>query len=198
MWQKYLGTPKNDTPAQRRVAYRNYVLFSVGISIGLRASDLVRLKVRDFTGPKMYVIEEKTGKGREITVDPRVRAMVMKYAGELGLHANDDLFWAYGKSEHITAGNLNDQIIVPAAKALGLDPKLYGSHTLRKTYAYQFYMAANSISQERGYRALSVLCRELNHSSEAITLRYIGIDEEEVREICGLTVDQYDLDYDDE
>ena len=37
-----------------------------------------------------------------------------------------------------------------------------------------------------------MLCKELGHSSEAITLCYIGIDKEEVCEICGLTADQYD------
>lgn len=192
-WQSYLSTPKSDTPARRRVAYRNFVLFTLGISLGLRASDLVLRTVNDFKSDKMYVIEQKTGKGREIAVDSRLRDMVTRYAKELNLGGNDYLFWTSCGDKHLTPKTITDKIIRPAAVALGLDPMLYGSHTLRKTFAYQYYKAANAISKERGYRALSVLCRELNHSSEAITLRYIGIDAEESAEILGLTIDQYNL-----
>lgn len=193
LWQKYLATPKGNTPARRRVAYRNFILFTVGISIGLRVSDLVRLKVSDFESDRLYIIEQKTGKGREVALDARLREMVARYAAELHLAKNDYLFWTACGHEHLTPQTVNDKIMQPAAKALGVDPKSYGSHTLRKTFAYQYYKAANAISKERGYRALSVLCRELNHSSEAITLRYIGIDAEESAEILGLTVDQYNL-----
>ena len=192
-WQRYLSTPKAETPARKRVAYRNFVLFTLGISIGLRASDLVRLKASDFRGDKLYVIEQKTGKGREIALDARVKEMVQRYADELHLAPDGYLFWTSCGVDHLTPKSVTDKIMRPAAKALGLNPQLYGSHTLRKTFAYQFYKAANAISRERGYRALSVLCRELNHSSEAVTLRYIGIDAEESAEILGLTIDQYNL-----
>lgn len=192
-WQKYLATPKGGTPARRRVAYRNFVLFTVGISIGLRISDLVRLKVSDFSADKLYIIEQKTGKGREVALDARLREMVRQYAEDLHLATNGYLFWTACGTDHLTPKTVNDKIMRPAAIGLGLDPRSYGTHTLRKTFAYQYYKAANAISRERGYRALSVLCRELNHSSEAITLRYIGIDAEESAEILGLTVDQYNL-----
>jgi integrase len=193
MWQNYLSTPKANTPARRRVAYRNFILFTLGISLGLRASDLVRLKVSDFKGDRLYIVEVKTGKGREIALDARVRDMVTRYANDLRLCDDNYLFWTSCGEEHLTPKSVTDKIMRPAAVALGLDPSRYGSHTLRKTFAYQYYKAANAISRERGYRALSVLCRELNHSSEAITLRYIGIDAEESAEILGLTVAQYNL-----
>lgn len=199
LWQKTIGTPEHDTKAQRECAYRNFVLFTVGVAIGLRVSDLVLLKVKDFTSDKLYVIEKKTGKGREVMLSTKLREMVMTYADAVGLKQEDYLFWQYGHHDvPMTPGNVNDHIIRRTAKRLGLDQKLYGSHTLRKTYAYQFYVTANAISKERGYRALSILCKVLNHSSEAITLRYIGIDEEEISEICGLTMDKYNMDYDDD
>lgn len=198
MWQKAIGTPEKDTPGQRFCAYRNFVLFTVGISVGLRASDLVRLKLDDFAGDKLYIIEQKTGKGREIKISQKLKDMVMKYAETYGIHAGEYLFPVYRTGEQMVPDTINDHIIKQTAKKLGLDPKLYGSHTMRKTYAYQFYKTANEISKERGYRALSILCKELNHSSEAITLRYIGIDEEEIAEICNLTTDKYDMDYAEE
>lgn len=197
-WQRAIGTPKHDSPAQKRCAYRNFVLFTVGISIGLRVSDLVQLKLDNFASDRMYIIEKKTQKGREIMLTQGLRDMVFKYANAVGIHAGDYLFPVYGRKTPMSAQNVNDHIIRDTAVKLGLDPTLYGSHTMRKTYAYQFYKTANEISKERGYRALSILCKELNHSSEAITLRYIGIDEEEIAEIRGLTINQYNLDYDED
>ena len=55
---------------RRRLAYRNLVLFRLGCNVGLRGGDLVQLKAGQFVGtdgsPKdtVYVIEQKTGKGR--------------------------------------------------------------------------------------------------------------------------------------
>lgn len=183
---------------RKKTAYRNGVLFRTGISIGLRAGDLVKLKANQFLkadgSPRdaLYVIEQKTNKGREIKLDSRLADMVARYVEDLKIGSNDYLFWSQDSTGHILRKSLNDNIIRPAAQRLGLDVRLYGSHTLRKTYAYQFYTQANALSRERGYRALSMLCKELGHSSEAITLCYIGIDKEEVCEICGLTADQYD------
>lgn len=192
--QVLLGAPR------KRTAYRNGVLFRTGINVGLRAGDLVKLKADQFLGrdgsPRdtLYVIEEKTNKGREIKIDQRVGNMIAQYVEDLKLDLDDYLFWSQ-EGGYVLRKTLNDNIIVPTAKKLGWDAKLYGSHTLRKTYAYQFYTQANALSRERGYRALSMLCKELGHSSEAITLCYIGIDKEEVCEICGLSADQYDWEF---
>lgn len=52
--------------------------------------------------------------------------------------------------------------------------------------------AGTTPESERGYRALSMLCKELGHSNEAITLCYIGIEAEEIKEICNLSAKDYD------
>jgi integrase len=182
---------------RKRTAVRNLNLFDLGISVGLRASDLVTLKASNFVKKDgsqrdfLYVVEKKTGKGREIFIDRREFDSVCAYIEQAQILYDGWLFPSQ-QGDFITAKSLNDKIIVPTAKLMGLDSLYYGSHTLRKTFAYQFYTAANALSKERGYRALSILCRELNHSSEAITLSYIGIAKEEVQEICGLSADQVD------
>lgn len=187
-----LATPERNTPGRIRVAERNSLMFIVGITTGLRQSDLTNLKASDINRYKngsIYVVEKKTGKGRSIAVHENVISKVREYMQKYSLCGNDRLF------DSQTGGQMErhrwDRIIVKAAKDLGWNPILYGSHTIRKTYAYQFYMAANKISRENGYRALSILCKELHHSSEAITLAYIGIDEEEIRKVCDLTTEQY-------
>ena len=139
----------------------------------------------------MYVIEQKTGKGRELKISDEVATMVAQYTDDMHLDSKDFLFGSQ-KGGCLTRKTLNDDIIVPAAVRLGWNPLLYGSHTMRKTYAYRFYTQAQHLSQERGYRALSMLCKELGHSNEAITLCYIGIEAEEIKEICNLSAKDYD------
>ena len=117
--------------------------------------------------------------------------MVAQYTDDMHLASEDFLFGSQ-KGGCLTRKTLNDDIIVPAAVRLGWNPLLYGSHTMRKTYAYRFYTQAQHLSQERGYRALSMLCKELGHSNEAITLCYIGIEAEEIKEICNLSAKDYD------
>ena len=195
----YLATPTKDTECSKRVAKRNSLLFLLGISTGLRASDLVMLKVEHFmkyTGNgTIYVVEKKTRKGREIAVPANIVGVVNKYIKDEHLGYNDYIFRSnmdnFSDGEPYLITTSVNRILVRAAKALGWDERLYGTHTLRKTYAYQFYQTANKISKENGYRALSILCKELNHSSEAITLAYIGIEQEEICKICDLTAEKY-------
>ena len=54
----------------------------------------------------------------------------------------------------------------------------YGTHTLRKTWSYHIYMSNSS-----NPRILAILQKALNHSSQAVTLRYIGIEQEEILDL---------------
>ena len=48
----------------------------------------------------------------------------------------------------------------------------YGAHTLRKTWGYQ-QRVAHGVGFE-------IICKRYNHSSPAITMRYLGIGDKEV------------------
>ena len=43
---------------------------------------------------------------------------------------------------------------------------------MRKTFGYKYY---------RQFRDIPTLMKILNHSSQAVTIRYIGLEEEEIR-----------------
>ena len=186
-----LAKPVKDTPGRKKTASRNAMMFLVGINTGLRNSDIISLTAKPFLTGKneIYVIEKKTGKGRVIQVAENIMQVVRKYIKDNGI-AEDELLFSSQGGGKLNRKELN-RIIQTAIQKLGWDITKYGSHTLRKTYAYQFYTAANKRSKESGYRALSILCKTLNHSSEAITLAYIGIDQEEICEICNITSEQY-------
>ena len=62
------------------------------------------------------------------------------------------------------------RIINAACKKAHLEGN-FGTHTLRKTFGYHFY---------KQFKDIAMLQKILNHSHPSITLRYIGIDEEEI------------------
>lgn len=190
--EEVLATPTKNTPSKQRIADRNSMIFMLGICTGLRASDLVRVTPNHInkSNNTLYIVEQKTGKGRTVNLSENILSAIDAYISKYGIGSEDLLFPSQKFGTPMTVLSLND-IIVEAAKSLGWDARFYGTHTMRKTYAYQFYTAANKLSRERGYRALSILCKELNHSSEAITLAYIGIAQEEVCEICNISTEQY-------
>lgn len=51
----------------------------------------------------------------------------------------------------------------------------YGTHTLRKTFGY--------IQRTKYGVSFEVLCKRFGHSSPSVTMRYLGIDDREVKGI---------------
>lgn len=60
--------------------------------------------------------------------------------------------------------------IKEACKRANLEEK-FGTHTMRKTFGYHHY---------KKYKDVAMLQKIFNHSSPAMTLRYIGIEQEEI------------------
>ena len=61
-------------------------------------------------------------------------------------------------------------ILNRGAKAVGIKEPI-GTHTLRKTFAYWAYKQGTS---------LELIQKILNHSSASVTLRYIGITQDQI------------------
>lgn len=206
--QKVLATPTTDKESKVAIARRNFTLFNLGISLGLRSSDLTTLKVSHFftedmqPRARLHVIEIKTGKEQNIDIDQKIARMLREYVEELELGYDDYLAMSqrardageYAGEKTLSPHSWN-RIISRAAEQLGWDKEFYGGHSLRKTFAYHFYQNAMEVGREHGYRALAMLCRRFNHTSEAITLCYIGIEQDEVMKVCKLTTDQYNMVY---
>ena len=145
---------------------RNYILFVLGINIGLRVSDLVRIKVGDVKNKEHLIItEKKTGKSKRILITPQLKKDLKDYIkykpddeyiikSRQGLNKPLSRFMVY-------------RILKDTAKKCCLDE--IGTHTLRKTFGYHFY---------REHKNVALLMELFNHSSERITLRYIGINQD--------------------
>ena len=155
---------------------RDYCIFVVGINIGLRAGDLLSLKIGDITDgntifDEVTIKEHKTGKRKTFTLNKNAKAAIELYLSTLSnIDINDYLFKSR-KGGHIGVRPLH-HIIKSTLRELGIKGN-YGTHSLRKTMAYHRYK--NTVP-------LETIQKMLNHSSSAITLRYIGITQKVISE----------------
>lgn len=145
--------------------YRNYFLFVLGINTGLRISDLLALRVGDVRGKSHIVItEQKTGKLKRFKINNELRIHISKFTIDKETAAY--LFQSRRGQDRIHRVQAW-KILNAAAKEVGLSE--IGTHTLRKTFGYHFYQK---------YKDVAVLQQIFNHSSPAVTMRYIGINQD--------------------
>jgi integrase len=146
---------------------RDLMLFVLGISTGLRISDIRKLKVGDLKDKYIKLREKKTGKERLIPITPDLRREIKPY-----LEGKSDeeyiLKSREGKNQPISR-SMAYKILNKAARKHKL--RDIGTHTLRKTFGYHFYQQTKDIAMLR---------RILNHSSDQVTLRYIGIEQDHI------------------
>lgn len=160
---------------------RDYTLFVLGINVGLRASDLLKLKVKDIYNDngtvknELTVREKKTDKQRELFINESAAAALNSYYKNALFNSKEDYLFQSRKGDNtpIEVRSLNRLV-----KSWCLECNLkgnYGTHSLRKTFGYFLYSnnAANPY-------ILPYLMRIFNHSSQSVTLRYIGIEKEDI------------------
>lgn len=154
---------------------RNYMLFVVGINVGLRAGDLLELKVKNVLIDRdvvdsVLIKEQKTGKGRELTLNKGAKDAIKYYLSSIKEYTQEDyLFRSQKGGGHLTV-EATHKIIKGTLRALNVKGN-YGTHSLRKTWAYHIYMN----NAKDNPLILPTIQKMLNHSNQAITLRYIGI-----------------------
>ncbi|MCL4407095.1 MAG: tyrosine-type recombinase/integrase [Thermotogae bacterium] len=157
--------------------YLYALLFTYGINTGLRISDILKLKFEDILDERkrvkssFEVIEQKTEKKRKIIMNDSVREML-----ELFIKSTDRrtgyIFSRTDGVKPITRGAVW-YALNRYAKEAGIKGQI-GTHTLRKTFGYQLYKKGIDITRIQYI---------LNHSNPKVTLRYIGITQEEVDDI---------------
>lgn len=149
---------------------RNRLLVTLGVSFGLRISDLLTIRVGDIRGKKVFkIVEQKTGKVREITINKKVANAAKALKG-----ADSDYVFASRKGANKPISTTQAyRILRDGAERAGLSEKIgpIGTHTLRKSFGRKLYRSGYSLPE---------IMNILGHSSEAMTLRYIGITKENV------------------
>jgi integrase len=167
---------------------RDYVLFVVGINVGLRAGDLLRLKIGDVSEfdsgnrlrikDNVIVIEEKTDKKREFTLNNSCKEAILLYLKNLENFQREEYLFKSRKGEGSLTVEAAHKLIKSLMRELNIKGN-YGTHSLRKTFAYHTYI--NNIKTNPAI--LDTLQKILNHSSSSVTLRYIGITKEVITDV---------------
>lgn len=151
----------------RYTSSRDLFMFNLGINTGLRVSDIVRLKVKELKGKTHLVItEQKTGKTKRFMIPKPTREAIEEYTQ--GMDKDDYLFASRKGNSHISTTQAY-RTLQKAADALGRED--IGTHTMRKTFGYHHYKRNKDIA------TLQIL---FHHSAPSITLKYIGITDDEI------------------
>lgn len=157
----------------RSKSERNYLMFMFGIYSGLRICDILRFKVRDVRDKDyVYLRERKTGKEKRFIIHGELKSMVREYTD--GMKDYEYLFPSRkGRNQPITRQQAY-AIMKDAAQEFGLDN--IGTHTMRKTWGYHLY--------QQTHDAVTIM-QILNHSDISVTLRYIGINQDNKDKVMG-------------
>lgn len=151
---------------------RNLVIFNIGINNGIRTNDILKLKVSDVLGKDATtIIESKTGKQRKLRLNV---ANIKDDLAELCKHKqpSDYVFTSYKNPK----APIQTITVYRLFKRLASEhPSLHGltAHSMRRTFGYCYYQRTKDIV---------TLMKLFNHSSQAVTLRYIGIEQEQLDE----------------
>lgn len=159
-------------------APRDRLLFVMGVNNGLRAGDLLKLKVKDVAhlrpGDFIPIKEGKTGKQNVLAINRVVYKALKAYLESLDPAPDDFLFKSKkGRNRPLTIQAVNNYI-KKWTRTINL-PGNYGAHTLRKTWGY--------LQRTKYGVGFELLCKRFNHASPAVTMRYLGIEDREVNGI---------------
>lgn len=150
---------------------RDYIMFLIGVNTGLRISDILKLRTRDIRDSKgkirthIVLEEEKTEKDRKIIINDDLKPILKEY-----LTDKKDYEFIIKSSKGINKPLSRQQayrILHKVGEIFEIDNM--GCHTLRKTLGYHYYQDKKDIGG---------LMDLYNHSSEAVTLRYIGVNQD--------------------
>lgn len=147
------------------------LILTVTGNCGLRIGDCLNLKMGSFIKEgddfKYNIKEDKTGKARSFVIPREIYDLLDNFSKYKGLSFNDNLF-------RYTERNIQKKL-KQIREYLGEDYKDVSTHSFRKCSAMRIYRASgNNIELTRKF---------LNHSSIAVTQKYLGVSDDEVNKV---------------
>ena len=156
-----------------------YIIFS--INIGCRVSDVMDIKHSDLegkkTGDSILIVEQKTGKERELTLNAAVveaYSYMREYLRHRRILRPDDYIFKSQKNHVFATSTLNRML----KREFAGYAKNVSTHSLRKTFGRRVYN-----NHGKSEAALHSLGEVFRHTNIAVTRRYLGISEEEIANI---------------
>ena len=155
---------------------RNYTIFQVGKATLLRVSDVLRLKQTDVFDDygairqHAFIKDKKTGKPNTLNLRPVMNDLAIYQQWLKCNRYEGQTEWLFPSTTRPDK-HIDERQFYNVMQRVGdlLDINYLGTHTMRKTGAYRVYVQSN-------YN-IGLVMRLLNHSSEAMTLAYLGLDQ---------------------
>lgn len=169
---------------ERRLTQDHGQLFAdiwvFGINVALRISDLLAIQMADVVGVRtLTLIESKTGKRLTIQLNERARSVVTRRSAAYPYDRY--LFQSHSNRARALHKPVTRQSVARAFQDVGRTVGIaLGTHSMRKTRGRALFEAGVP---------LAMIAKLLNHTSTAMTLRYIGIE----RRDLDRTYDEYVL-----
>ena len=157
-----------------KAGWRNYTVFQVGKATLLRVSDVMKLRWTDVFNENgtvrqnAFIHDQKTGKANLLYLKPVQTDLLAYQAWLQENHLVSD--WLFPSIQH-PERHITEKQFYKIMSKVGdlLEINYLGTHTMRKTGAYRVYTQSN-------YN-IGLVMNLLNHSSEAMTLAYLGLDQ---------------------
>ena len=158
--------------------YKMSLLIALGCFTGLRISDILALRWEQILSTEEFtIIEKKTGKKRVLRLNSQLQQHIQEcyeHIQPIGLKAP---ILVSQKGTVFTIQRIK-VILKEIKRKYRLKVKNFSCHSFRKTFGRQVY----NMNSENSELALVKLMELFNHSSLAITKRYLGLRQEEILE----------------
>ncbi len=154
---------------------RNLLLIAIALNNGLRASDVVTLRVGHVLNKtKTRVIEQKTGKAKTLFWN-NCLAEIIDYLNDLDYKDENDYLFPGKQEGHFSVHGFYEMLQRMARKTE--NNKIFaniGTHSFRKTFGRQLYKKGVNVE---------IISQLFNHSSERNTRHYLGIEQEDLDKV---------------
>ncbi len=146
---------------------RDYVLWVLGVNSGLRVSDIVGLNVSDVVDKThITIIEKKTQKRKSFYINDKLKRVLKPFIKDRDF---DEPLFLGRQGKRLNQRQVY-RFLIATCQALGIKAKV-STHTMRRTFGYHHYQQ---------YKDAVILQKIFNHSSQRITLMYIGVEQDEI------------------
>ena len=155
---------------------RNYALVVLGRNTALRISDLLHLRWNDLYDfeklcfrDHLLIKEQKTGKRNRIAINEKAREAMQMYFNERN-PAEDEFIFSKRTNPYKPLSRSQAYRSIKDDANHTTSEEAVSCHSLRKTFGY--------FAWQEGVQP-ALLMDVFNHSSYAITKRYLGIEQDE-------------------
>jgi integrase len=151
---------------------RDLAMFNLAIDSKLRGCDVVAIRVQDiaaggYTADRATVRQKKTRQPVRFELSEHTRQAVDDYLKVTNKRPGEFLFTGRRDLNRSMTTRQYARLVSDWIGSVGLDPKLFGTHSLRRTKATLIYRRTGNL------RAVQLL---LGHTKIESTVRYLGIE----------------------